>query len=103
MAEDFSSPVDIESDEQGLSGLGLLGVAMGIALFVLALLNTHALAAWADGLAPSPRSAPIVAAAHGLADTTAARGLDGPRAALHAEWDQVKAARWANQQDPDQR
>jgi hypothetical protein len=74
-----------------------------MALFVLALLNAHALAAWADTLEPGARSARIGAAAHGLADTTAARGLDGPRAALHDEWETVKAARWPGQQDPDQR
>ena len=103
MAEEFDSPVDIEGDEQGLSGLGLLAVGMGVALVVLALLNAHALAAWADGLEPGARSARIGAAAHGLADATAARGLDGPRAALHDEWNRVKAARWAGQQHPDQR
>lgn len=103
MAEDFSSPVDIESDEQGLSGLWLLAVAMGVALFVLAMLNAHALAAWADGLEPGARSARIGAVAHGLADATAARGLDGPRAALHDEWNQVKAARFTGQQDANQR
>lgn len=103
MAEDFSSPVDIEGDEQGLSGLGLLAVAMGVALFVLAMLNAHALAAWADGLEPGARSARIGAVAHGLADATAARGLDSPRAALHDEWNQVKAARFAGQQDANQR
>jgi len=99
MAEDFDSPVDVATAEQGLSGLGLLAVAMGLALFVLALFNAHALAAWADTLEPGERAARIGAAAHGLADTTAARGLDGPRAALHDEWETVKAARWAGQED----
>jgi hypothetical protein len=103
MAEDFDSPVDIATAEVGLSGLWLLGVAMGVALFVLALFNAHALAAWADTLEPGERSARIGAAAHGLASKTAARGLDGPRAALHDEWETVKAARWPGQQDPDQR
>ena len=99
MAEDFDSPVDIATDDHGLSGLGLLAVAMAIALLVLALFNAHALAAWADTLEPGDRSARIGAVAHGLADTTAEQGLDGPRAALHDEWETVKAARWAGQQD----
>lgn len=103
MADDFDSPVDIAAPEQGLSGLGQLGVAAGIALFLLALGNAHALAAWADGLEPGARSARIGAAAHGLADATAAAGLDAPRAALHDGWDQVKAARWPGQQAADQR
>jgi len=103
MADEFDSPVDIAGDEQGLSGLGLLAVAMGVALFVLAMLNAHALAAWADGLEPGARAARIGAVAHGLADATAARGLDGPRAALHDEWNRVKAARFSGQQSNDQR
>lgn len=98
MAEDFDSPVDVATDDQGLSGLGQLAVAMALALFVLALFNAHALAAWTDTLEPGERSARIGAVAHGLADTTAARGLDGPRAALHDEWETAKAARWASQQ-----
>jgi hypothetical protein len=99
MAEDFDSPVDIATDDQGLSGLGLLAVAMAVALFVLTLLNAHALAAWADTLEPGAQSARIGTVAHGLADATAAQGLDGPRAAMHDEWETVKAARWAGQQD----
>jgi hypothetical protein len=97
MADQFDSPVDVEADEQGLSGLAQMAVAVGIAVFTLAMLNAHALGAWADGLEPGARTARITAVAHGLADQTAARGLDGPRAALKQQWDQVKAARWPDQ------
>lgn len=103
MAEHFDSPVDIAAAQTGLSGLWLLGVAAGMALFVLALFNAHALAAWADALEPGERAARIGTIAHGLAEKTAAQGLDGPRAALHDGWEQVKAARWPGQRDPDQR
>lgn len=98
MADHFDSPVDVDAEETGLSGLAQLTTALLFALVTLALLNAHALAAWADGLAPGTRSARIGVVAHGLADRTAARGLDGPRAALHAEWIKVKAARWPDQQ-----
>lgn len=101
MADQFDSPVDVETDEQGLSGLGQMVVAVGIAVFMLALLNAHALAAWADGLEPGARSARLGRVAHGLADQTAARGLDGPRAALKQQWDRVKAARWPDQAGTD--
>lgn len=101
MADRFDSPVDVEAAEQGLSGLGQMAVAVGIAVFTLALLNAHALAAWADGLEPGARSARISTVAHRLANRTAARGLDGPRAALKSGWDDIKAARWPDQA-PDQ-
>lgn len=97
MADRFDSPVDVEAAEAGLSGLGQMATALIVAVVTLALLNAHALAAWADGLEPGDRSARIAAAAHGLAARTAERGLDGPRAALHAEWNKVKAARWPDQ------
>jgi hypothetical protein len=105
MAEQFDSPVDVEADEQGLSGLGQMVVAVGIAVFTLAMLNAHALGAWADGLEPGARSARISSVAHGLADQTATRGLDGPRAVLKQQWVRVKAMRWPDQavSDQDQR
>ncbi len=101
MADQFDSPVNVEAGEQGLSGLGLMAVAVGAAVLTLALLNAHALAAWADGLEPGARSARIGSIVHGLADQTAARGLDGPRAALKSGWDYVKAARWPDQAGAD--
>jgi hypothetical protein len=102
MADQFDSPVDVEADEKGFSGLGQMAVAVGIAVFTLAMLNAHALGAWADGLEPGARTARISAVAHGLADQTAARGLDVPRAALKQQWDKVKAARWPDQAISDQ-
>lgn len=102
MADQFGSPVEIATDEQGLSGLGLMTVAVGIAVFTLAMLNAHALAAWADGLEPGVRSARISSAAHGLADQTALRGFDGLRSALNERWHQVKAARWPDHAHKDQ-
>ena len=101
MADRFDSPVDVEADEAGLSGLAQLTAAIVFAVVTLAALNAHALASWADALAPSARSARIGVIAHALADRTAARGLDGPRAALHEQWNQVKAARWPDQQAPE--
>jgi hypothetical protein len=102
MADQFDSPVDVEADEQGLSGLGQMAVAVGIAVFTLAMLNAHAFAAWADGLEPGARAERISAVAHGLADQTAMRGLDGPRAALNEQWKRVKAARWPDQAGSEQ-
>lgn len=99
MADQFDSPVDVEADVAGVSGLTQMAVAVGVAVFVLAVLNAHALAAWADGLVPSARNAAVVAASHDLADRTAARGLDAPRAAIKAQWDAAKAARWRRQGD----
>lgn len=102
MADPFDSPVDVAADAGGLSGLAQMAAAVSVAVVVLALLNAHALAAWADGLTPSPRTAAVLALSHELADSTAAQGLDAPRAALKSQWDQAKAARWAGQTD-DQR
>ena len=101
MADRFDSPVDVDADEVGLSGLGLMATAVVFALVTVALLNAHALAEWSDTLEPGARSARIGAIAHDLADRTAERGLDGPRAALNAQWQQVKAARWPNQDAPE--
>lgn len=101
MAEPFDSPVDVTASERGLSGLALMGLAVSIAALLLLLFNAHALAAWADGLAPGARSARIGSLAHGVADATA--GLDGPRAGLHQHWLKLKAARWPGQTDEDQR
>ncbi|WP_310476939.1 hypothetical protein [Sandarakinorhabdus sp.] len=97
MADPFDSPVDVETDDSGLSGLGQMVVAVAVAVFTLTVFNAHALAAWADTLEPGPRSAQIGAIAHGLADKTAAAGMDRPRAALHGQWERVKAARWPDQ------
>lgn len=101
MADRFDSPVDVDAEEAGLSGLGLMATAVLLALVTLVLLNAHALAAWSDTLEPGARSAHVGAIAHGLADKMAERGLDGPRAALNAQWKQVKAARWSDQQAPE--
>jgi hypothetical protein len=97
VADQFDSPVDVAAETQGVSGLVYMVVAVGVALFTVAMLNAHALAAWADGLDPGTRTARIVMVAHGLADRTAERGLDGPRAALKSTWDQAKARRWRGQ------
>lgn len=101
MADRFDSPVDVEADECGLSGLGQMATAVLVAMVTLALLNAHALAAWADGLEPGDNSARIGAIAHSLADRMKTRGLDGPRAALNAGWNEVKALRWPDQQAPE--
>lgn len=102
MADAFDSPVDVTADERGLSGLGQMAIVVVVAVVTLALLNAHALAAWADTLEPGARSARIGDAAHALADRTAARGFDGPRATLHDQWNRAKAARWSGQSRPDQ-
>ena len=75
----------------------LVGGGMLLLTSALAMLNAHALGAWADGLEPGARTARISAVAHNLADQAATRGLDGPRAALKQQWDRVKAARWPDQ------
>lgn len=102
MADAFESPVDVTADQRGLSGLGQMAIVVIVAVVTLALLNAHALAAWADTLEPGARSARIGDAAHALADRTAARGFDGPRATLHDQWNRAKAARWSGQSRPDQ-
>jgi hypothetical protein len=96
MADSFESPVDVggETPPTALSGLAQMMTAVGIATFTLLLLNAHALAGWAEALPPDARTAPIVQATARLAQTTAARGLDRPRAALKQGWDRVKAAEW---------
>jgi hypothetical protein len=106
MADRFDSPVDVATElpATALPGLAQMAVAVGIAAFGLLLLNAHALAGWAGALEPGPRTAPIVNAADHLAEQTAARGLDRPRAALKSFWDDVKAARWPHEALPqDQR
>lgn len=100
MADQFDSPVDVEADVAGMSGLAQMASVVAVAVITLALLNAHALAAWADGLTPSPRSAVVATLSHDLADSTAARGLDAPRAAMKSAWDDAKAARWPGQRDP---
>ncbi|WP_353217333.1 hypothetical protein [Sandarakinorhabdus sp.] len=97
MASKFDSPVDVDADAAGLPGLAHMAIVLGTALLVLMLGNAHALAAWADGLEPSARSAQIAVFAHGVADQTAALGLDGPRAALKSRWDNAKRLRWDDQ------
>jgi hypothetical protein len=77
-----------------------MATVVAVAVITLALLNAHALAAWANSLAPSARSAAVVAVSHDLAENTAARGLDAPRAAMKSQWDVAKAARWPGQRDP---
>ncbi|MEN9931485.1 MAG: hypothetical protein RIS17_58 [Pseudomonadota bacterium] len=101
MADPFDSPVDVTADERGPSGLGQMTIVVIVAVVTLALLNAHALAAWADTLEPGSRTARIGSAAHALADRTAARGFDGPRAAVHDQWNRAKAARWPGQSPPD--
>lgn len=97
MAQQFDSPVDVAADVAGISGLAYMAASAAVALLYAALLNAHALAAWADGLTPSARTAVIVTLSHDLADRTAAGGLDGPRAAMKAQWDTAKAAVWPGQ------
>jgi hypothetical protein len=96
MANPFDSPVDIavETPEIALPGLQQMAVAVGVAILALLLVNAHALASWTGGLEPGANSARMDAAARGLAEQTAARGLDGPRAAIKQSWDRLKAADW---------
>jgi hypothetical protein len=98
VAEQFDSPVDMDVEAHahapGRPGLIQMSIAVGTAVFVLAMLNTHAIAAWADNLAPSKRTAGVVTVTHDLAGRTAAHGLDAPRAAMKAQWEKAKAARW---------
>lgn len=97
MADQFDSPVDVAASDVGVPGLTHMGMAVGAALFTVLMLNAHALAAWADALAPGARTAAIMAPAHILAERTAARGLDAPRSHFKAQWERAKAARWRGQ------
>jgi hypothetical protein len=101
VSDPFDSPVDVTASDHGVSGLTHMVMAMGVALFTVAMLNAHALAAWADRLEPGERTARIAVIAHGLADRTAARGLDAPRAAIQSTWDGAKARRWRGQAPAD--
>jgi hypothetical protein len=101
MADQFDSPVDVAmevaANDHHVPGLTYMVMTVGVALFTVAMLNAHALAAWADGLEPGVRTARIATVAHGLADRTAARGFDAPRAAIKSTWDRAKARRWRGQ------
>ncbi len=102
MAEQFDSPLDVEAlvPPTALPGVQHMAVAVGIAVFALLMLNAHALASWTGALPPQPRALSADAAAQELAARTAARGLDRPRAAIRAGWEQARALRWP---EPDQR
>ncbi len=99
MADPFESPVDVEAlvPPSSLPGVWQMAVAVGIAVFVALMLNTHALATWTAALPPEPRNVALDAAAQGLAKRTAARGLDSARAAIKSGWAQAKAADWPDQ------
>ncbi|WP_164156858.1 hypothetical protein [Sandarakinorhabdus rubra] len=99
MADAFDSPIDIDDQPSptALGGRAQVATSVGIAAVLLLLLNAHALALWADGLKPGPRTAGIYAAAQGLSSRTAARGLDAPRATLRAGWQRLQAADWPDQ------
>lgn len=105
MADQFDSPVDVTADtpRTAVSGLAQMAAGVGVATVALVLFNAHALAAWSGALEPGPISARIDAAAQGLAQRTAARGLDGPRAAIKQGWDRLKAADWPGNPQTDQR
>jgi hypothetical protein len=96
MADAFDSPIDIAAEvpATALSGLAQMATAVGIAALLLLLFNAHALAGWADGLTPGPRTEAVNRAAQDVHARTQARGFDGPRAALHGQWERVKGLRW---------
>jgi|JI8StandDraft_2_1071088.scaffolds.fasta_scaffold04492_6 hypothetical protein len=108
MADAFDSPIDIdvETPAKALSGLAQMAAAVGVATLLLLLFNAHALAAWADGLAPGTRTEAISRAAQALLARTQARGLDAPRAVLNGRWEEAKALKWTGRwpgQPQDQR
>jgi hypothetical protein len=104
MRDDFDSPLDVTAEvpATALSGLAQMASAVGVATLLLLMFNAKAIAAWADGLDPGPRTERVNAVARCLADQTAARGFDGPRAALVRIWERMKAAGWPRSQE-DQR
>jgi hypothetical protein len=99
MTDRFESPIDVEGETPAtaLPGVAQMVVAVGIATFVLVMLNARALANWTAARAPDSRAAAFDPAAQHLAAVTQARGLDDARAAIKTQWERAKAARWPDQ------
>lgn len=99
MADRFESPVDVEAETPAtaLPGVAQMMVAVGIAAFVLLMLNAHALANWTSAQALESRAGALDRAAQRLADRTRGSGMDSPRAALKQGWERARAARWPDQ------
>lgn len=87
-------PDDMPKDDDALGWTSL--VIMTASLFLL-LTNATALNGWAVELAPSPMTVRIVAATERWEELTERFGLAAPRAALHARWTELQAARFGTE------
>ena len=72
--------------------------AILVAAALLLAFNAHSVGEWLDELTPGPTTEPLRAPITGWTGATQRRGLDGPRAALHAGWERVRAARFGDEQ-----
>lgn len=98
MPNDFS-PIDLPSDKNDRKRAGLwTGIVISTASLLLALLNAEAVADWADSLAPTIWTAPIVSTADSWRDLAAEIGLSVPRDFLHRYWKKLEALHFSNQE-----
>ncbi|MFT8736783.1 MAG: hypothetical protein ABF760_04900 [Zymomonas mobilis] len=98
MRNDFS-PIDLPTNINDRKRAGLwTGMVISTASLLLALLNAEAVADWADALAPTAWTAPIVATADSWRDMTVKTGLSAPRDFLHRYWKKLEALHFSNQE-----
>lgn len=92
--EDRLSPVDIPGDapDEGAPRWTVQIVALATAL--LFLLNATAIRAWANELAPSAWTEPVIAAADAWHGFASGLGLAAPVETMHGWWEGARAARF---------
>jgi hypothetical protein len=74
--------------------VGWAGAVLFCAAIMLACVNARSISTWLSLQPPTSRLARLQPAAQAWWLRTAAWGLDAPRAAVAAAWDQVRHARW---------
>lgn len=95
---EVGSPVDVPADpvDAVMPWRWMTGAIAAATLF-LTLFNAHAISGWFDELPPSPYTEPLRAPIAAWTTTTAAWGLDAPRAAMRTRWEQAQAARFGSE------
>lgn len=99
---DLTSPVDLPLPEDETSEpnpVRWAAIAIATATGFLALFNASALQSWAFGLTPSAETQPVVAAASGWYQRTAAIGLDAPYRVMHEAWQGLIAIEFSGSVD----
>jgi hypothetical protein len=96
---DVGSPVLVSPDpvDAAAPWRWTTGVIASAAL-LLAVLNAHAIGAWFDDLVPGPATEPLRAPIGRWTAVTQAHGLDTLRTVLRSGWENVRDARFANEQ-----